>query len=76
MVNRIQNLRKDLGFDVTDKIRVEYQGSETLIQSVTKFISYICSEVLAVDLIHNSQCTANEVDVNEETVYLNLTKES
>ena len=74
MVNRIQNLRKDLGFEVTDKIKVEYSGSEQLSISVKEFNAYICSEVLATEIAFDSECKAHETDVNEEAVYLNLTK--
>lgn len=74
MVNRIQNLRKDLGFEVTDKITIEFNGSEQLKESVNKFYPYICSEVLASQIIFNSLCNTNETDVNEEAVFLNLTK--
>ena len=75
LVNRIQNLRKDLGFEVTDKITIEYNGSEQLKESVNKFYPYICSEVLASHIMFNSLCNTNETDVNEEAVFLNLTKE-
>ena len=74
LVNRIQNLRKDLGFEVTDKIRVEYSGSEQLNISVNEFNAYICSEVLATEIEFVSGCNTHETDVNEEAVYLNLTK--
>jgi len=75
LVNRIQNLRKDLGFEVIDKIRIEYNGSEQLKESVNKFYPYICSEVLASQITFHSLCNTNETDVNEESVFLNLTKE-
>jgi len=75
LVNRIQNLRKDLGFEVTDKITIEFNGSELLKESVNKFYPYICSEVLSSQITFNSLCNANETDVNEEAVFLKLTKE-
>jgi isoleucyl-tRNA synthetase len=74
LVNRIQNLRKELGFEVTDKIKVEYSGSEQLTKSVNQFIAYICSEVLATEITFVSACDTHETDVNEEAVYLNLKK--
>ena len=75
LVNRIQNLRKDLGFEVTDKIVVEYSGSEQLKESVNKFNAYICSEVLASKISFSAECNSHETDVNEEVVFLSLTKE-
>jgi len=74
LVNRIQNLRKELGFEVTDKIKVEYSGSEQLTSSVNQFNAYICSEVLATEITFVSACNTHETDVNEEAVYLNLKK--
>jgi isoleucyl-tRNA synthetase len=47
LVNRIQNLRKDKGFDIVDKIRVKIQGNSELKESVEQNFDYICSETLA-----------------------------
>jgi isoleucyl-tRNA synthetase len=50
-VNRIQNLRKDSGFDVTDRIQIElYDASDSLKQAVAAFTGYICEETLANSL--------------------------
>lgn len=50
LVNRIQNLRKDKGFDVTDKIRVQVLENEGLSTAIKSNFSYICSETLAESL--------------------------
>jgi isoleucyl-tRNA synthetase len=47
LINRIQNLRKDKGFEVTDKIIVELQQHDALNPAVENYLSYICSETLA-----------------------------
>ena len=47
VINRIQNLRKDKGFEVTDKIIVKLQSHTDLDEAVHRYISYICSETLA-----------------------------
>jgi isoleucyl-tRNA synthetase len=47
IINRIQNLRKDKGFEVTDKINVKIQSHADLDEAVNRNISYICSETLA-----------------------------
>ena len=73
-VNRIQNLRKELGFDVTDRIKIEYQGDEEVIKSASLHHDYICNEVLANQFVHNEEITSNEVDVYEKNVFLHLTK--
>lgn len=47
MVNRIQNIRKESGFDVTDKISIEIENHEEINSSVKHFGEYICSQTLA-----------------------------
>jgi isoleucyl-tRNA synthetase len=47
VINRIQNLRKDKGFDVTDKINVKFQSQADIDEAVHHNIAYICSEILA-----------------------------
>ena len=51
LVNRIQNLRKDSGFEVTDKIKVQLQSSNGLINAVAANESYIKSETLTESLV-------------------------
>lgn len=49
LVNRIQNLRKDSGFEVTDKILVKIQQKMELDNAIKNNLSYICSETLTTD---------------------------
>lgn len=68
-VNRIQNLRKDSGFEVTDKIAVEIQRHETINGSVESFSDYIASQTLAksvtlVDMKDTAGAHAVEIDEN------------
>jgi len=50
LVNRIQNLRKDSGFEVTDKIDVKLQRDEQIKQAVDSNIEYIKTETLTEEL--------------------------
>ena len=51
LVNRIQNLRKDYGFEVTDKISLKVENkSEKINQAIMKNYKYICSETLTNSL--------------------------
>lgn len=50
VVNRIQNLRKDKGFEVTDKILVKIQEKAELNNAIKNNLGYICSETLTSDL--------------------------
>ena len=51
LVNRIQNIRKDSGFEVTDKIKVQMQRNGNLEEAVMDNISYIKSETLTENLV-------------------------
>ncbi len=47
LINRIQNIRKDSGFEVTDKIRVEIEDTDLVRSAVGEFGDYIASQTLA-----------------------------
>jgi isoleucyl-tRNA synthetase len=51
LVNRIQNIRKDSGFEVTDKIKVSLQKNDTLEEAVVPNVEYIKSETLTEELV-------------------------
>lgn len=50
LVNRIQNIRKESGFEVTDKILVKIQQNSGLDNAIKNNLSYICSETLTNNL--------------------------
>jgi isoleucyl-tRNA synthetase len=50
VVNRIQNLRKECAFDVTDRIIVKVDTTEAIQDAITTHKAYICTEVLANDI--------------------------
>lgn len=50
LVNRIQNLRKDSGFEVTDRIDVQLQKDDNIIKAVNTNLSYIKAETLTEEL--------------------------
>ena len=49
-VKRIQNLRKDAGFEVTDRIEIAYRGSPKIADAVTEYGDWIRNETLALEL--------------------------
>jgi isoleucyl-tRNA synthetase len=49
-VNRIQNLRKQAGFDVTDRIRVEYRAADAVVMAIGRHTEWIRNETLALEL--------------------------
>lgn len=67
-VNRVQNLRKDSGFEVTDKIRITLEKNDALLESaVTANKEYICQEVQALDLslVGDLNGSASEIEMDE-----------
>ncbi len=49
-VRRVQSMRKDAGFEISDRIQVYYQASDTLKQAIETHRAYVMGEVLAVEL--------------------------
>ena len=76
-VNRIQNIRKEAGFEVTDKITVLIEDHEFVREAVKRHSSYIGSQTLAtsVSLTKNfSADNVKEVEVDEVAVRVLVTK--
>ncbi len=46
-MNRIQNIRKESGFEITDRIRVTFKADETITRAAVSNLNYICAEILA-----------------------------
>jgi isoleucyl-tRNA synthetase len=62
-VNRIQNMRKDAGFDVTDRIKIKFAGSKELVEAVNSFRNYVANETLAENLsIENQIMNENKLN--------------
>ena len=60
LVNRIQNLRKDKGFEVTDKISIKIEKNTKLSDAIQNNYDYICSETLAGSLEQIDSITTEE----------------
>lgn len=76
-VNRIQNLRKDKGFEVTDRINVVVAENEFIKEAINHNLNYICAEILANKLEFASTLTTKErVEINEKEIYISIEKAS
>ncbi len=75
-VNRIQKIRKDSGFELTDKINVVIQTNETLKNSLTAYKDYICAEILAenIDFRPIAQGSGIEIGVNDNILLTIVSK--
>jgi isoleucyl-tRNA synthetase len=75
LVNRIQNIRKDSGFEVTDKIKVHIQQNNILETAVLLNLDYIKSETLTEELIFEEKIeNGTEIEFDDIKTILKITK--
>ena len=63
-VNRIQNYRKELGLNVTDKINIYIKSNEEINQALNNNLNYICSETLAKSLDFVEEVSGSSVELD------------
>ena len=77
LINRIQNIRKDSGFEVTDKIRVEIESKEIVAGAIEHFADYIASQTLATCVTASAQPVGEVVvdsEIDEEPLKIAVTR--
>ncbi|WP_298349606.1 isoleucine--tRNA ligase [uncultured Dokdonia sp.] len=75
LVNRIQNLRKDSGFEVTDRIHIQLQDEPAIAQTVAANADYIKAETLADTLeIVPTLSEGLEIAFDDITTFLTISK--
>jgi isoleucyl-tRNA synthetase len=77
LVNRIQKIRKDSGFELTDRILVKVTEHQDLNQSIAQFNNYICTEILAdkLELVPELP-DGTEIEVNDIPLKVFVTKKA
>lgn len=75
-VSKIQNLRKDSGFEVVDRIKIFYSGTDLLDKAVNEMKDYILLETLAVEISSAGKSAQNLTDllINDEKCKIALQK--
>lgn len=74
-VNRIQNIRKDKNFDLTDRISIQIEADSPFEAQLMNNSTYISEEVLSDQIeIVNSLATFEEVEIEEKTFKVNINK--
>jgi isoleucyl-tRNA synthetase len=74
-VNRIQNIRKDSGFNLSDRIDVTVSENAALQPSIIQYKDYICAEILADSLAFIPAINNGiEIEVNEAILLVNVLK--
>jgi len=74
-VNRVQNIRKDSGFNLADRIDVIVSENAVLQPSIIQYKDYICAEILADSLAFLPVVTdGTDIEVNEAILTVNVLK--
>jgi isoleucyl-tRNA synthetase len=75
LINRIQNIRKSSGFEITDKINILVESNENTNDAINDHKEYIASQVLAANIkIEERVANATELDFEEFKVNVNIEK--
>ena len=75
LVNKIQNLRKDKSFEITDKITIRLVKNSYIKDAVEAFNEYICGEVLAESLVLTENVDSSDtIDIDQHTINIKLSK--
>ncbi|MBR5857085.1 MAG: class I tRNA ligase family protein, partial [Bacteroidales bacterium] len=76
LVNRIQNMRKECNFEVTDKIKAQVSNNAEIADSLVDFKDYVCSQTLCESIVLCDE-VAGGTDVewgNNETISIKIEK--
>ena len=72
IISKVQTMRKDADFNVTDRIEIGVAGNEKLLALARANSDEICGDTLAVSLSERLSETAKEWDINGEKVSLSV----
>ncbi|MBX4261643.1 isoleucine--tRNA ligase [Clostridium estertheticum] len=74
ILSKIQNMRKESGFEVADKITTYVSGNEMLQNVIAKFEDQIKKDTLSVEIVYNEGREYKTVKINGEDLQLDLVK--
>ena len=75
LVNRIQRIRKENGYEVTDRINVDIQEYDSFKSAIINFSDYICAEILADHINIVPEVTnGTEIEVNDVMLTISISK--
>ena len=66
ILSKVQNMRKESGFEVADKIKLYVSGNEMLENVIKKFEDTVKKETLTMDIIYNAEREYNSSKINGE----------
>ena len=75
LVNRIQNIRKSSGFEITDKIAIVLSKNSNTDDAINEYNTYICNQVLANSLtLADEVADGTELNFDDFSLYVKVTK--
>lgn len=76
LVNRIQNIRKSSGFEITDKIKITLSKNTQTDDAVNEYNNYICNQVLANSLqLADEVKDGTELNFDDFSLFVNVIKD-
>ena len=72
IISKIQNMRKDKGFEVADKINLYVSNNDMLIDVIKKFEETIKKETLTCEVIYNGEADYTETIINGESMNMTV----
>ncbi|WMJ79820.1 isoleucine--tRNA ligase [Clostridium sp. MB40-C1] len=76
ILSKVQNLRKESGFEVADKIKLYIAGNKYLEEVIRKFESHIKNETLSVEVAYNLDRDYNDYKINGEELQMAVEKQN
>lgn len=74
-INRVQNMRKEAGFEVVDRIRIRFDSNERIARAIRNQEAYVTSETLSTEITPGANGKeAAEFEINGESVRIGVTK--
>ena len=74
LINRIQNIRKDSGFEVTDRVIITVEDTPEICESLGEFEAYVCEQTLALSIGLGKDFGGNKVEWEEGTLEIKVIK--
>jgi isoleucyl-tRNA synthetase len=75
IISKLQGLRKEQQFEVMDRIQIKIEAHDYIKSAINQFKMYICTELLANDMVFESAESLNHtIEVDENTVRISIQK--
>jgi isoleucyl-tRNA synthetase len=77
LIHKVQEMRKQAGFEISDRIKLRYQGSKDVKKAISQYLKHICNEILCLDLIEGEEISGDfvkDLNINGEHVQVGIEK--